>query len=134
MRGNLQERPAPASSRGAGRDVLIVGHDLAETDLLTTTPESAGYSVVGTADTGAGPVGARVCSLAPGITDTPQGRQEAAKQSSMRKLVDAAPLGRTGSSEEVADVVAFMLSDGASFLNGIDILVDGGVYAAVRDR
>jgi hypothetical protein len=28
-------------------------------------------------------------------------------------------------------VVAFMLSDEASFLNGIDILVDGGVYAAV---
>ncbi|MEU9347772.1 SDR family oxidoreductase [Streptomyces sp. NPDC048278] len=81
-----------------------------------------------------GPVGARVCSLAPGIIDTPQGRQEAAKQSSMQKLVDATPLGRTGSSEEVADVVAFMLSDGASFLNGVDILVDGGVYAAVRDR
>lgn len=31
-------------------------------------------------------------------------------------------------------MVAFMLSDEASFLNGIDILVDGGVIAAVRDR
>jgi hypothetical protein len=29
-------------------------------------------------------------------------------------------------------VVAFMLSDDAGFLNGIDILVDGGVFAAVR--
>ncbi|MEU6140670.1 SDR family oxidoreductase [Streptomyces sp. NPDC047081] len=81
-----------------------------------------------------GPVGARVCSLAPGIIDTPQGRQEAAKQSSMRRLVEATPLGRTGRSEEVAAVVAFMLSDEASFLNGIDVLVDGGVFAAVRDR
>ncbi|MEU1342413.1 SDR family oxidoreductase [Streptomyces sp. NPDC005827] len=81
-----------------------------------------------------GPVGARVCSLAPGIIDTPQGRQEAAEQSSMRRLVEATPLGRTGRSEEVAEVVAFMLSDGASFLNGVDILVDGGVHAAVRDR
>ncbi|MCW8375904.1 SDR family oxidoreductase [Streptomyces justiciae] len=81
-----------------------------------------------------GPVGARVCSLAPGIIDTPQGRQEAAKQTSMQRLIDATPLGRTGRPEEVAAVVAFMLSDEASFLNGIDILVDGGVIAAVRDR
>ncbi|MFF7986092.1 SDR family oxidoreductase [Streptomyces sp. NPDC007901] len=81
-----------------------------------------------------GAVGARVCSLAPGIIDTPQGRQEAAWQTSMKQLVDATPLGRTGRPEEVADVVAFMLSDEASFLNGVDILVDGGVYAAVRDR
>jgi len=27
-----------------------------------------------------------------------------------------------------------MLSDEASFLNGVDVLVDGGVFAAVRDR
>lgn len=81
-----------------------------------------------------GPVGARACSLSPGIIDTPQGRQEAAQHASMQKLIDATPLGRTGHSDEVATVVAFMLSDEASFLNGIDILVDGGVYAAVRDR
>ncbi|MEU1518646.1 SDR family oxidoreductase [Streptomyces sp. NPDC005811] len=81
-----------------------------------------------------GPVGARVCSLAPGIIDTPQGRQEAARQTSMQRLVEATPLGRTGRSEEIASVVAFMLSDEASFLNGIDVLVDGGVCAAVRDR
>jgi NAD(P)-dependent dehydrogenase (short-subunit alcohol dehydrogenase family) len=81
-----------------------------------------------------GPVGARVCSLAPGIIDNPMGRQEAASSPSMQKLLDATPLGRAGRSEEIADVVAFMLSDGASFLNGVDILVDGGVYAAIRDR
>jgi NAD(P)-dependent dehydrogenase (short-subunit alcohol dehydrogenase family) len=33
--------------------------------------------------------------------------------------------------EEVAAVVAFMLSDEASFLTGVDILVDGGVCAAL---
>ncbi len=79
-----------------------------------------------------GPVGARACSLSPGIIDTPQGRQEAATHASMQRLIDATPLGRTGSSEDVASVVAFMLSDEAGFLNGIDILVDGGVFAAVR--
>ncbi|MFF7593550.1 SDR family oxidoreductase [Streptomyces mirabilis] len=79
-----------------------------------------------------GPVGARACSLSPGIIDTPQGRQEASTHASMQRLIDATPLGRTGSSEDVASVVAFMLSDEAGFLNGIDILVDGGVFAAVR--
>lgn len=79
-----------------------------------------------------GPAGARACSLSPGVIDTPQGRQEAAQHASMQRLIDATPLGRTGQSEEVAAVVAFMLSDEASFLSGIDILVDGGVYAAVR--
>ncbi|MEW1718192.1 SDR family oxidoreductase [Streptomyces sp. NPDC093109] len=81
-----------------------------------------------------GPVGARACSLSPGVIDTPQGQQEAAAHASMRKLIEATPLGRTGRSEEIASVVAFMLSEEASFLNGIDILVDGGVCAAVLDR
>lgn len=61
-------------------------------------------------------------------------RQEAANHLSMQQLIDATPLGRTGRSEEIASVVAFMLSDESSFLSGVDILVDGGVYAAVRDR
>ena len=79
-----------------------------------------------------GPVGARVCSVSPGIIDTPQGQQEAANHPSMAVLVQRTPLGRAGRSEEVAAVVAFLLSDEASFLSGIDVLVDGGVYAAVR--
>ncbi|MFF2127305.1 SDR family oxidoreductase [Streptomyces olivochromogenes] len=78
------------------------------------------------------PVGARACSLSPGIIDTPQGRQEASTHASLRRLIDATPQGRTGSSEDVAGLVAFMLPDEADFLNGIDILVDGGVFAAVR--
>ncbi|MFJ9710450.1 response regulator transcription factor [Streptomyces sp. NPDC101234] len=50
MRGNLEVQSAP--SRTGGRDVLIVGHDATETDLLTTTLELAGYRVAGTAGTG----------------------------------------------------------------------------------
>lgn len=79
-----------------------------------------------------GPAGARVCSVSPGIVDTPQGRQEAESHPFMDVLVQHTPLGRVGRPEELAAVVAFLLSDEASFLTGVDILVDGGVCAALR--
>jgi NAD(P)-dependent dehydrogenase (short-subunit alcohol dehydrogenase family) len=81
-----------------------------------------------------GPVGARVCSVSPGIIDTPQGQQEAASHPTMAKLVQQTPLGRTGQPDEVAVVVGFLLSAEASFLTGVDILIDGGVCAAVRSQ
>jgi NAD(P)-dependent dehydrogenase (short-subunit alcohol dehydrogenase family) len=81
-----------------------------------------------------GRVGARVCSVSPGIIDTPMGRQEAAAQPFMELLVQQTPLGREGLPDEVAAVAAFLLSDDAGFVNGIDVLVDGGVLAAVGNN
>jgi NAD(P)-dependent dehydrogenase (short-subunit alcohol dehydrogenase family) len=78
-----------------------------------------------------GASGARVCCLSPGIIDTPMGRDEAAAHEYMQNLVEQTPLQREGRAEEVAAVVAFLLSDRASFVNGIDLLVDGGVCAAL---
>jgi NAD(P)-dependent dehydrogenase (short-subunit alcohol dehydrogenase family) len=79
-----------------------------------------------------GPVGARVCSVSPGVIDTPQGRQEAESHPFMEVLVHRTPLGREGGAHEVAAAVGFLLSDEASFLTGVDVLVDGGVCAALR--
>ncbi|MDT3440798.1 SDR family oxidoreductase [Pseudofrankia sp. BMG5.37] len=80
-----------------------------------------------------GPLGARIVSLSPGLIDTPQGRQEAAEHTTMAEMVKATPLGaREGTSDEIAAVVAFLLSDEARFVTGIDVLVDGGVLAALR--
>ena len=79
-----------------------------------------------------GPAGARICSISPGIIDTPQGRQESAQQPTMAMMVEHTPLGREGRADELAAVVAFLLSDEASFMSGVDVLVDGGVCAALR--
>ena len=76
--------------------------------------------------------GARICSVSPGIIATPQGQREAAAHPSMAALVMRTPLGREGVASEVAEVVAFLLSDAASFVSGVDVPVDGGVVAALR--
>ena len=80
---------------------------------------------------GFGSAGARICSVSPGNIDTPMGRQELERQPGMQALGDLTPLGRSGEADEIAAVIAFLLSDEASFLSGTDVLVDGGACAAV---
>lgn len=79
-----------------------------------------------------GAKGARLLSLSPGIIDTPMGQLENSAMPVMAEMTAAGALKREGRAEEIAAVVAFLVSDAASFLTGTDILVDGGVVAAQR--
>ncbi|NVB41414.1 SDR family oxidoreductase [Pseudenhygromyxa sp. WMMC2535] len=74
---------------------------------------------------------ARVVSLSPGIIDTNMGRREAEGSPEMSKLLAATPAGRMGSVDEIASVVAFLVSPAASYITGTDLLVDGGTIAGV---
>jgi NAD(P)-dependent dehydrogenase (short-subunit alcohol dehydrogenase family) len=73
--------------------------------------------------------GGRVVSLSPGNIDTPMGRLELEHQPLMREAQAGHPLQRLGSPREIAAVVAFLVSDDASFVSGVDVLVDGAERA-----
>src|SRR5438270_8793271 len=70
-----------------------------------------------------GPSGVRVNAVSPGPTRTPG---SAPMGDSLDELASAAPLGRPASAEEIAETVRFLASDGASFVNGAVVAVDGG--------
>jgi NAD(P)-dependent dehydrogenase (short-subunit alcohol dehydrogenase family) len=79
-----------------------------------------------------GKKGARVVSISPGIIDTPQSQQEIQQSDFMKFMVANIPLARMGDSDEVADFVSYLLSPGASYLSGIDVLIDGGLMPALN--
>ncbi|MBN1535447.1 MAG: SDR family oxidoreductase [Anaerolineales bacterium] len=78
--------------------------------------------------------GTRIVTLAPGNIDTPMGRQEMESENSdtMEHSTEITPLGRMGTPDEIAKVVGFLCSEDASFITGVDILVDGGMVAMLH--
>lgn len=71
-----------------------------------------------------GPYGIRVISIHPGSIATPMTAQSGVATDSVLPL---APLNRSGSAMEVAQVVAFAASDAASYVTGSEMIVDGGL-------
>lgn len=86
------------------------------------------------------PSGIRVNGICPGWTRTARvdqllrdraGRNSTTPEEEAAKIEAAIPLGRMGTPEEFAAAAAFLVSPAASYITGVSLLVDGGMYRGV---
>lgn len=75
-----------------------------------------------------GPHGIRVNGVAPGPVDGTEGVRRLVSDASRRTLTVQCPLGRMASIDEIANVALFLCSDAASFITGVTLVVDGGLW------
>ena len=122
---NVTQRVAPGMvERGWGRIVMVSS----VTGPVATNPGSTGYGAAKAGMEGLmrglalelGPHGVTANAVAPGWIAS--GSQTSEESAAGR----ATPIGRSGTPEEVAEVVAFLSSDRASYLTGQSIVIDGG--------
>ena len=77
-----------------------------------------------------GTQGVRVNAVNPSLTSTEMTADFETNEPLIAKFKDRLPLGRGAKPEEVASVIAFLASEDAAFVNGVNLPVDGGVTAS----
>jgi NAD(P)-dependent dehydrogenase (short-subunit alcohol dehydrogenase family) len=78
--------------------------------------------------------GARINSISPGVISTAMGRAELADPATgemVSAMIAGSPTGRVGTVGDIAAIAEFLLSIGAGFITGTDVLADGGVVASM---
>jgi NAD(P)-dependent dehydrogenase (short-subunit alcohol dehydrogenase family) len=79
------------------------------------------------------PYGIRANAVLPGCIETPMTYStlppDLDREEALRREGELAPMARVGQPEEIAEVVAFLLSDRASYVTGAEIVADGGAMA-----
>ncbi len=78
-----------------------------------------------------GPEQIRCNAVAPGLIDAGMSEPIYADGDIRRQRAARVPLGRLGTAQDVAEAVLFLLSDEAAYINGTELLVDGGVTSSV---
>jgi 3alpha(or 20beta)-hydroxysteroid dehydrogenase len=79
-----------------------------------------------------GSAGIRVNAVMPGLVDTPL--MESAPPAFLEAALAEIPLGRVGTTADIAPTVVFLLSDDAAYYNGAEIVIDGGLTAHVSHK
>lgn len=101
-----------------------------EATLIAYNASKAGIlGVVHTAANELGPYGVRVNAVCPGLIHTRLTAMYYEQANALKEYFRHIPMGRGGTPEEVAQAIAFLASDAASFINGATLLVDGGQMA-----
>ncbi|MFI8219905.1 SDR family NAD(P)-dependent oxidoreductase [Streptomyces sp. NPDC085932] len=113
-----------------GSSIVNVGSSAALTGHYPVAYTASKWALRGLSKTAAvelGPRGIRVNTIHPGFieTDMTASAAPAFREANIRET----PLGRTGTVEEIAPLVVFLLSDDSSFITGAEIPVDGGLTA-----
>ena len=73
-----------------------------------------------------GPRGVRTNSISPGMIRTPMSEHFYQNEKLHQGRIKVVPVGRIGRPEDIADAMGFIVSDAASYMNGQDIIIDGG--------
>ena len=78
--------------------------------------------------------GARINTISPGIILTPLARDEVSGPGAegYQTMIAQSAAGRVGTTDEVATAAAYLLGPEGAFVTGTDLLIDGGVIAAIR--
>lgn len=128
--GALLAVQAVAPLMTAGGSIVLVGSAAALTGHFPAAYTASKWALRGLAKVAClelGPRGIRVNTVHPGYIETPM-TASAAPAFKAANLAET-PLGRTGSVDDVAPLVAFLLSDEAAYISGAEIPVDGGMTA-----
>jgi len=75
-----------------------------------------------------GPKGIRLVAIAPGAFPTPGATGQLRPDGRDQGWASRNPLGRAGEHRELADLAGFLISDGAAYINGEMVVVDGGAH------
>src|SRR5262249_14464840 len=75
-----------------------------------------------------GPHGIRVNGIAPGPTEGTEGVRRLTNEESRASALRSCPLGRMAAIDDIAHAALYLCSDAASFVTGVTLVVDGGLW------